>query len=115
MLTLVRTVEQAFERHDEEVLLRIELLRAPDATYTARVWCHELVRLVLHDGTSHDPPPTSDEVVLIEWGSNVRGELDGFRARDDDAALEHVLGLIAASFAWMNATGAGDDEPTPKG
>jgi hypothetical protein len=94
---LIRTVEFDVEVGEDRFALRIELFvsESNPHTFRARAWRTEVYRIqstfpqeALTGEPKHQP---SDEVILIDWSSNIRGEYSTYEAESAAAALEIVI------------------------
>jgi len=77
--------------------LRIELFSAPTRpnTFRARVWRSEFYRIQStfpQDSKTHQPAdPPSDELIFVDFSTQLSGDYSNFRAQDETAALQLIL------------------------
>ena len=101
---LVKTVEFDVDLDDDSFALRVELFqdKTRRRTFRAKIWRNEFYRI---QSTFPQLPSTgqpehqpSDEVILIDWSTNVRGNYSIFKAPSSAAALNMVLKAIRAAL-----------------
>jgi len=101
---LVKTVEFDVDLGDDSFALRVELFqdKTRRRTFRAKIWRNEFYRI---QSTFPQQPSTgqpehqpSDEVILIDWSTNVRGNYSVFKAASSAAALNMVLKAIRAAL-----------------
>ena len=101
---LVKTVEFDVDLDDDSFALRVELFqdKTRRRTFRAKIWRNEFYRI---QSTFPQQPSTgqpehqpSDEVILIDWSTNVRGNYSVFKAASSAAALNMVLKAIRAAL-----------------
>jgi hypothetical protein len=101
---LVKTVEFDVVLGDDSFPLRVELFqdKTRRRTFRANIWRSEFYRIQStfpqnpSTGKPEDQP--SDEVILINWSTNVRGNYSTFKAASSTAALNAVLKAIRAAL-----------------
>jgi hypothetical protein len=104
LFALVKTVEFDVVLGDDSFALRVELFqdKTRKRTFRANILRNESYRI---QSTFPQNPTTgqpehqpSDEVVLIDWSTNVRGNYSSFEAASSTAALSIVLKAIRAAL-----------------
>jgi len=109
LYALVKTVEFDVVLGDDSFALRVELFqdKTRRRTFRANIWRSEFYRI---QSTFPQNPSTglpehqpSDEVVLIDWSANVRGNYSVFKAASSTAALNMVLKVIRAALDHTHA------------
>ncbi len=109
LYALVKTVEFDVVLGDDSFALRVELFqdKARKRTFRANIWRNEFYRIQStfpqKSSTGQSEHHPSDEVILIDWSTNVRGDYSVFKAASSTAALNMVLKAIRA--ALDHATG----------
>jgi len=97
VFTLQRTVELDVTEGDDAFTLRVELFQDPsDQTrFRVHIWRTEFYRI---QSTFPQDPETggpahkaSDEVLLIDWSTNLAGDYSHFKAENVEAAIDAVL------------------------
>jgi hypothetical protein len=94
---LVKTVEFDVALGDDSFALRVELLQdtVRKQAFRANVWRNEFYRIQPtfpeHPKTGRPQHRPSDEVILIDWSSNIAGEYSEFEAPGPAVALKTVL------------------------
>ena len=109
LYALVKTVEFDVVLGDDSFTLRVELFqdKTRRRTFRANIWRNEFYRIQStfpqKSSTAQPEHQPSDEVILIDWSTNVRGDYSVFKAASSAAALNMVLKAIQA--ALDHATG----------
>jgi len=104
LYALVKTVEFDVVLGDDSFALRVELFqdKTRRQTFRANIWRNELYRIQStfpqNPSTGRPEHQPSDEVVLIDWSSNLRGNYSVFKAASSAAALNMVLKAIRAAL-----------------
>src|SRR5258708_32282079 len=102
LYALVKTVEFDVVLGDDSFALRVELFQGKTRrqTFRANIWRNELYRIQStfpqNPSTGRPEHQPSDEVVLIDWSSNLRGNYSVFKAASSPPALIIVLTAIQA-------------------
>ncbi len=99
LFELVRTLEVDLRLGEDHVPLRIELFGdLADATrFRCHVWEREFFRLTptFPQDDAGEPKDVSDDELLVERSTQLRGDYDDFTAPDADAALKRVMEDLA--------------------
>ena len=94
---LARMIEFDVALGEGSFNLRIELLRAISSQhrFRAHIWRSEFYRIQStfpQDDETHKPvDPPSDELIFIDYSTQLGGDYSDFPAEDDTAALQMVL------------------------
>jgi len=104
LYALVKTVEFDVVLGDDAFALRVELFhdKSRRRIFRANIWRNEFYRIQstfpqsLSSGVPEHQP--SDEVILVDWSTNVRGNYSTFEAASSTAALNTVLKAIRAAL-----------------
>src|SRR5439155_4159366 len=89
---------------DDSFAIRVELLQDKTRTQTfrAKIWRNELYRIQStfpqKSSTGQPEHQPSDEVILVDWSTYVRGDYSVFKAASSAAALNMVLKAIRATL-----------------
>src|SRR5258708_19781121 len=100
LYALVKTVEFDVVLGDDSFALRVELFQGKTRrqTFRANIWRNELYRIQStfpqNPSTGRPEHQPSDEVVLIDWSSNLRANYSAFKAASSPAALNMLLNAI---------------------
>lgn len=106
---LVKTVQFDVALGDDSFALRVELFqdRTRRQMFRANIWREEFYRIQStfpqNPSTGQPAHEPSDEVILIDWSTNVRANFSAFKAASSTVALNMVLKAIRA--ALDHATG----------
>src|SRR6266481_2373190 len=101
---MVKTVEFDVVLGDDSFTLRVELFqdKTRRRTFRANIWRNEFYRIQStfpqNSSTGLPEHQPSDEVILIDWSANVRGDYSVFKAADSSAALNMVFKAIRAAL-----------------
>jgi len=101
---LVKTVEFDVVLGDDSFALRVELFedKTRRRTFRANIWRNEFYRIQStfpqNASTAQPEHQPSDEVILIDWSTNLRGNFSVFKATSSTAALNLVLKAIRAAL-----------------
>ena len=104
VFALVRTVEFDVVLGDDSFALRVELFRdtTRSETFRANIWRSESYRIQStfpqNPSTGEPEHHPSDEVILIDWSTNVRGDYAVFKATSPTTALNLVLEAVRAAL-----------------
>jgi len=101
---LIKTVEFDVVLGDDSFALRVELFqdKSHKRTFRANIWRSEFYRIQStfpqNPSTTQPEHQPSDEVILIDWSTNVRDDYSGFKAASSTAAFDMVLKAIQAAL-----------------
>lgn len=94
---LIRTVEFDIALGKDRFHVRVELFRAlanPNK-FRAHIWRNEFYRIQStfpQDNKTHQPTdPPSDELIFIDFSTQLTGDYSDFHADDETAALQLIL------------------------
>jgi hypothetical protein len=94
---LIKTIDFDVALGTDGFNLRIELLRAISAPnhFRAHIWRSEFYRIQStfpQNYETHDPAdPPSDELIFIDYSTQLGGDYSDFQADDETVALQMVL------------------------
>ena len=94
---LVKTIEFDVALGEDGFNLRIELFRALSSQnhFRAHIWRSEFYRIQStfpQDHETHKPvDPSSDELIFIDYSSQLYGDYSDFQAEDEATALQLIL------------------------
>src|SRR5258708_12282938 len=100
LYALVKTVEFNVVLGDDSFTLRVELFQDETRrrTFRANIWRNEFYRIQStfpqKSSTGQPEHQPSDEVILIDWSTNLRRDYSVFKPPDSSSALTIVLKAI---------------------
>ncbi len=104
LYTLVKTVQFDVVLGDDAFALRVELFQdiSNKRMFHADIWRNEFYRIQStfpqNPATGRPQDHPSDEVILIDWSTNVSGDYSLFEATTAKVALNIVLGDIRSTL-----------------